>query len=1059
MPNLQSGNMNRFATVSGLLAFLCFILVPFMPVNQTQSSVQWPQNGTIESVNAPLISVAPESFEASIPLEAIDHLREGENLLLGTVPPDSPQAHDRGLFVTVTPEGGVDVAAIGDVVFQIDEEDIRPNAVLNLDIQDEQSRFTITGSNGDSETVEEDIRPQVTGLYTEIEPDAPLAGLSADVEINSRFTSTPTVVKQVLMWVGSLLALVALYSLARLDKPRPGNSTSFKPTALDGVIGAVLVFWHIFGANTSDDGFILSMARASEHSGYMANYYRWYGVPEAPFGSPYYDLLSLMTNVSTASIWMRLPALIAGFGIWFVLSRAILPRLGAAIAQHRIAYWTAGFMFLAFWLPYNNGIRPEPIIAFGALLTWALFERAFAQDRFLPAALATITAAFTLTVGPTGLLAVGVFLVSLPGLLQMLDTRTNKMAILMPFLGVGTAVMVPVFADQTLATVLESTRVRGLIGPSLNWYSEHVRYATLLDPSVDGSLTRRFAMITMLVSLGLVLYSLTRHKEVPGAALGPTYRLVAIILLSFFFLMFTPTKWTHHFGIYAGLAGAVAALGAVVLAQIAARSAHARTFTLAGVTFLMAITFAGWNGWWYVSSFGVPWWDKTPSIKGIEFTNLILLAALVLLVVGIVQAYRRPPTPITGRWQRVMTAPLAVASILIVTFSLLTFIKAFIDQAPAYSVGMGNVKALGGNSNYLADEALIETNTNDSFLTPVGDVPLGESLETDTVIGFEPSAVPDHIVSETQQAANVGAIADETTEDTTETDTTGGTRASGGVNGSTVQLPFNLDPMKVPVLGSYVETPTTAAQVTTGWYHLPESTAEDQPLLVVSVAGRIEHHDRDGILQSGETLRLEYGQLQENGKVKKVGDTRMIDIGPTPTWRNLRFPLEDIPENVDTVRLRAVDSSLNPDEWIAFTPPRVPSLTQLSELVSDDIPALLDWSVALQFPGLRTFDHYAGVTEIPEFRITPDAEGKSVLTSFMDFYGGGALSTAEAVNSTYEIPSYTRDDWQRDWGSIERYVRRTNSQGDAPTIATITYEEVRRSGLWHPSEMKIRESE
>ena len=40
------------------------------------------------------------------------------------------------------------------------------------------------------------------------------------------------------------------------------------------------------------------MARVSEHAGYMANYYRWFGTPEAPFGW-YYDLLALWAHVST----------------------------------------------------------------------------------------------------------------------------------------------------------------------------------------------------------------------------------------------------------------------------------------------------------------------------------------------------------------------------------------------------------------------------------------------------------------------------------------------------------------------------------------------------------------------------------------------------------------------------------------------------------------------------------------------------------------------------------------------------------------------------------------
>ena len=36
---------------------------------------------------------------------------------------------------------------------------------------------------------------------------------------------------------------------------------------------------------------------------------------------------------------------------------------GVAVRRNRIALWTAGLVFLAFWLPYDNGLRPEPIIA------------------------------------------------------------------------------------------------------------------------------------------------------------------------------------------------------------------------------------------------------------------------------------------------------------------------------------------------------------------------------------------------------------------------------------------------------------------------------------------------------------------------------------------------------------------------------------------------------------------------------------------------------------------------------------------------------------------------
>ena len=109
---------------------------------------------------------------------------------------------------------------------------------------------------------------------------------------------------------------------------------------LDGLVTAVLVWWHFVGANTADDGYILTMARVSEHAGYMANYYRWFGTPEAPFGW-YYDLLALWAQVSTHSVWMRLPTLLMALACWWVISREVIPRLGHAVKANRAAAWTA----------------------------------------------------------------------------------------------------------------------------------------------------------------------------------------------------------------------------------------------------------------------------------------------------------------------------------------------------------------------------------------------------------------------------------------------------------------------------------------------------------------------------------------------------------------------------------------------------------------------------------------------------------------------------------------------------------------------------------------------
>ena len=145
------------------------------------------------------------------------------------------------------------------------------------------------------------------------------------------------------------------------------------------MIGGFLL-WHVIGANSSDDGYILGMARVAGHAGYMSNYFRWFGSPEDPFGW-YYNLLALMTGVSDASIWMRLPDLVCGIVCWLLLSREVLPRLGPAVAASKPALWAAGLVLLAAWMPFNNGLRPEGQIATGALITYVLIERAIISGR------------------------------------------------------------------------------------------------------------------------------------------------------------------------------------------------------------------------------------------------------------------------------------------------------------------------------------------------------------------------------------------------------------------------------------------------------------------------------------------------------------------------------------------------------------------------------------------------------------------------------------------------------------------------------------------------------
>ena len=299
----------------------------------------------------------------------------------------------------------------------------------------------------------------------------------------------------------------------------------------------------------------------------MANYYRWFGTPEAPFGW-YYDLLAVWAHVSTTSIWMRLPTLVMALTCWWVISREVIPRLGRATKTSRAAAWTAAGMFLATWLPLDNGLRPEPIIALGILLTWCSVERAVATSRLLPVAIACIIGALTLFSGPTGIASIGALLVAIGPLRTILHRRSKQfgaLPLLAPVLAAVTVTVILIFRDQTLAGEIQATALKRAVGPSLSWFDEHLRYERLFMASPDGSVARRFAVLALLLALGITVAMSLRKGRIPGTAAGPSRRIVGITIISFLAMMFTPTKWTHHFGVFAGLAGSLGALAAVAV--------------------------------------------------------------------------------------------------------------------------------------------------------------------------------------------------------------------------------------------------------------------------------------------------------------------------------------------------------------------------------------------------------------------------------------------------------------------------------------------------------------
>ena len=1058
------------AVVAGLLGFVLALLTPLLPVVQTTATLNWPQNGQLTNVTAPLISLTPVSMTASVPCEVIQTLPARGGLVFGLAPPKGKDAPLNSLFVTATATR-VDITDRNVVIASVARAQMNSPGCERIDITStEAGTFaTFVGLPPSTTAADQDdsaqagsqylrsgfkdpnLRPAIVGVFTDLQGPAP-AGLSVSATIDTRFSTRPTAIKLAAMLLAITATVTALLALWRLDRLDGRRVHSLIPqrwrtlTAVDVTVVGAFAVWHVLGANSSDDGYILGMARVADRAGYMSNYFRWFGSPEDPFGW-YYNVLALMTRVSDASIWIRLPDLVCALICWLLLSREVLPRLGPAVVSSRPALWAAGLVLLAAWMPFNNGLRPEGQIATGALITYVLIERAISSGRLTPAALAIITASFTLGIQPTGLIAVAALIAGGRPILRILARRRKVVGtwpLLAPLLAAGTVILTVVFADQTLATVLEATRIRTDIGPSQEWYTENLRYYYLILPTVDGSLSRRFGFLITVLSLFVSMFIMLRRKRIPGVARGPAWRLMGVIFATMFFLMFTPTKWVHHFGLFAAVGAAMAALATVLVSRQALRWSRNRMTVVTAVLFVLALTFATTNGWWYVSSYGVPFNNAMPRIAGIS-VSAVFLALFVLSALYTAWLHFSARDRGEGRIARAMTAaPIPVAAGFMVIVFIASMTAGVVRQYPTYSNAWANIRAFAGGCG-LADDVLVEPDANAGFLTalPGRYGPLG-ALGGAQPVGFTPNGLPEKIVAEAVRVNNPMPGVDHDWEGPF-------TLTTPGVNGSTVPLPYQLDPARVPVAGSYSGAAQQQSLLTSAWYELPPPDP-GRPLVVITAAGTIAGNSILNGFTEGQTVVLEYGTPGPSGDPVPAGQLVPYDIGPAPSWRNLRYPRSAIPAEATAVRIVAGDKSLSLGDWVAVTPPRLPQVRSVQEYVGSVQPVLMDWAVGLAFPCQQPMLHANGVTQVPTFRITPDYTAKKQDTdTWQDGRNGGLLGISDVLLRAHVMATYLSDDWGRDWGSLRKFDTIADAEPAELELGTAT-----RSGLWKPGRIRIK---
>ncbi len=1037
------------AAVAGIVGLLLCVVVPLLPVKQTTATVLWPQgsaDGHVTQITAPLVSGAPRALDISIPCRAIATLPASGGLVVSTLPAGGVDSGKNGLFVRADKD--LIVVAFRDTVAAVAQRSAVAAgvcSVLHIWAGAGTAGADFMGIPGASGILPSEKKPQVGGIFTDLKVAAQ-PGLSARIDVDTRFITAPTALKKIVMVTGALAVLTAIVALAVLDRRSRGGYRSRERRRVgiavwlaDAAVIATLLIWHVIGATSSDDGYNLTIARVAPKAGYVGNYYRYFGTTDAPFDW-YLGLLSKWASVSTTGVWMRIPATLAGIACWLIISHWVLRRLGPAkggLAGNRVAVFTAGAVFLAAWLPFNNGLRPEPLIALGVLATWMLVERAIALRHLAPAAVAIIVAALTATLAPQGLVAVAALLTGARAIAQAIRRRRVTDGLLAPLAVLAASsslITVVAFRSQTLAAVAESARIKYKVGPTIAWYQDFLRYYFLtVESNADGSMTRRFAVLVLLLSLFGALVVLLRRGRVAGLASGPTWRLIGTTAVGLLLLHFTPTKWAIQFGVFAGLAGALGAVMAFTFARIGLHSRRNLTLYITALLFVLAWATSGVNGWFDVNNYGVPWYDIPPVIASHPVTSMFLtLSILTGLLAGwyhFRMDYAGHTEVKDNRRNRVLaSAPLLVVAVIMVVGEVGSLAKAAVFRYPLYTTAKANVAALtsGLSSCAMGDDVLTEPDPNAGLLQPVPGQQFGPAgpLGGINPVGFKPEGVGADLRSNPvvtkPGVVNSDASPNKPNASMSDSAGTAGGKGPIGVNGSDVALPFGLDPARTPVMGSYGEN-SLAATATSAWYQLPPRTP-DRPLLVVSAAGAIWSYKEDGTFTYGQSLKLQWGVGRPDGTTQPLAEVQPIDIGPEPAWRNLRFPLAWAPPEANVARIVAYDPNLSSEQWFAFTPPRVPVLQTLQQLIGSHTPVLMDIATAANFPCQRPFSEHLGVAELPQYRILPDHKQTAASSNGWEASEtGGPFLITQAMLRTSTISTYLRGDWYRDWGSVEEY--------------------------------------
>lgn len=932
------------ALVFGALALVASLALPFAPVSQNEPEVSWPVDPSAPTSTMLMLSAyRPLTLDATFSCRLAQQEAAPASVVLATTRPDSNPGVASGLLVTSL-DGLLTVTSRGE-------------EIVREPVGTAPCEYTVSG-RGDTIVVSRDGRelgqgamPDVDALTTSAAalPDATFDDISVRLTVDDRFSTSPAPLKVVILVLLAISVGLSVAYLALADRQasttRPHkNATSIRRrdrvlrAAVDAAVVTSLIAWLFLAPLTPDDGYYSAMATNASFEGYVGNYYQVFNQGFTPFTWIYQALAWWQALFGLSPVVLRVPALVCGLLTWACARRIVLLR-GLIRATPRapqprrdiLCIGALGVCFLAWWMPFNLGVRPEPAIALATVACLLCVLLAAERRSLVLAGAAVGIASLGATTSPSGLVALAPLIVGAPTLWKTIRQDGDRLATaarLVCALATGGLGAVAAFGDGSLGDFFRAQELLYGVQDFESWFTEYKRWASVLAPGAWYAI-RAALFVTVLALIGFAaLWAATqaRGRSLPR----PLVLAGATVVLGFALLAPSPSKPWMHFG-------AVAGIGAVFLAMMLvdgpralrnltqSRRLPATAVLAAAATVVLTLALAGHgsNEWWL--SFWSPEMPNagiSPQVGFLRFDQPLWWAVGGIAAAAVI---RVAASRTHSGWRPYATI-LALCSIVIV----------FLAGNVAYLLGTFGIEAARTEDSWsipgdnLRDpfahqcSAGSQVEVADPAGTPLAEDPSAPPPEPST--GFAPLAWP------ASTPAPVPTLSPPAT--------TGW--------GSLVDDPEEPD----------VPPDAYTGAMTTAWLAIPP-VGPDQAITSF-VAGRTG---------DGGSLTVEYGRRSPSGvtvlDTRRLGDSEETNGSTSSAWRSVDLVSRDSvpPAESEVLRLVARDDRTDIGGWVAFTAPQLSTYEPLEEVLAGGAPTSVSWPIALLFPCVRQPRIQDGITE------------------------------------------------------------------------------------------------